>query len=177
VGDDAAVMCQDSSSELGQRLFDFGSRRGLGNSHRRLFWFGPRNSCGSPRARQRSPSLSVGRTRPLRAVLRHQRPRSRHRRPRTRLRRSRRHRSAHRRAENGFGIGKASSSCFGANEVALLIKILAYNLMRRWVSAELPTIASWRSSWIRSAAILIPARLLRSGGRWLLRRAPRPMPN
>lgn len=79
--------------------------------------------------------------------------------------------------KNGFGIGKASSSCFGANEVALLIKILAYNLMRRWVSAELPAIASWRSSWIRRAAILIPARLLRSGGRWLLRRAPRPMLN
>lgn len=79
--------------------------------------------------------------------------------------------------KNGFGIGKASSSCFGANEVALLIKLLAYNLMRRWVSAELPAIASWRSSWIRRAAILIPARLLRSGGRWLLRRAPRPMLN
>lgn len=79
--------------------------------------------------------------------------------------------------KNGFGIGKASSSCFGANEVALLIKLLAYNLMRRWVSAELPAIASWRSSWIRRAAILVPARLLRSGGRWLLRRAPRPMLN
>jgi hypothetical protein len=79
--------------------------------------------------------------------------------------------------KNGFGIGKASSSCFGANEAALLIKILAYNLMRRWVSAELPAVASWRSSWIRRAAILIPARLLRSGGRWLLRRAPRPLLN
>lgn len=79
--------------------------------------------------------------------------------------------------KNGFGIGKASSSCFGANEAAFLIKLLAYNLMRRWVSAELPAIASWRSSWIRRAAILIPARLLRSGGRWLLRRAPRPMLN
>jgi hypothetical protein len=79
--------------------------------------------------------------------------------------------------KNGFGIGKVSSSSFDANEAALLIKLLAYNLMRRWVSAELPAIASWRSSWIRRAAILIPARLLRSGGRWLLRRAPRPMLN
>lgn len=79
--------------------------------------------------------------------------------------------------KNGFGIGKASSSCFGANEAAFLIKLLAYNLMRRWVFADLPAIASWRSSWIRRAAILIPARLLRSGGRWLLRRAPRPMLN
>ncbi len=79
--------------------------------------------------------------------------------------------------KNGFGIGKASSSRFSANEAAFLIKLLAYNLMRRWVSAELPAIAAWRSSWIRRAAILVPARLLRSGGRWLLRRAPRPMLN
>jgi hypothetical protein len=79
--------------------------------------------------------------------------------------------------KNGFGIGKSSSSSFHANEAALLLKLLAYNLMRRWVAAELPTLASWRASWIRRAALLIPARLLRSGGRWLLRRAPRPMLN
>ena len=80
--------------------------------------------------------------------------------------------------KNGFAIGKASSSSFDANEAALLIKLLAYNLLRRWVAAELPpSVASWRSSWIRRAAILIPARLLRSGGRWLIRRAPRPMLN
>ncbi len=80
--------------------------------------------------------------------------------------------------KNGFGIGKASSACFDANEAALLIKLLAYNLMRRWVAAELPpSVASWRSNWIRRAAILIPARLLRSGGRWLIRQAPRPMLN
>jgi hypothetical protein len=34
--------------------------------------------------------------------------------------------------ENGFAIGKASSSSFDANEAALLIKLLAYNLLRRW---------------------------------------------
>ena len=79
--------------------------------------------------------------------------------------------------KNGFGIGKVSTSSFGANEAGFLIKLLAYNLMRRWVAAELPAIASWRSSWIRRAAILVPARLLRSGGRWLLRRAHRPMLN
>jgi len=45
--------------------------------------------------------------------------------------------------------------------------------MRRWVVAELAAIAAW----IRRVAIVIPARLLRSGGRWLLRRAPRPMLN
>lgn len=80
--------------------------------------------------------------------------------------------------KNGFGIGKASSSCFSANEAAFLIKILAYNLLRRWTAAELPSCASdWRSSWVRRMAILIPARLLRAGGRRQIRRAPRPMLN
>ena len=79
--------------------------------------------------------------------------------------------------KNGFGIGKASSSDFCANEAAFLLKLLAYNLMRRWTAAELPPLAVWRSSWIRRFALLVPARLLRSGGRWMIRRAPRPMLN
>jgi len=79
--------------------------------------------------------------------------------------------------KTGFGIGKISSADFAANEAALLLKLLAYNLLRRWVAAEVPVAAQWRSSWIRRACILIPARLLRSGGRWLIRRAPRPLLN
>jgi hypothetical protein len=79
--------------------------------------------------------------------------------------------------KNGFGIGKASSTDFNANEAAFLLKLLAYNLMRRWTAAEFPALAAWRSSWIRRLALFIPARLLRSGGRWIIRRAPRPMLN
>lgn len=79
--------------------------------------------------------------------------------------------------KNGFGIGKASSADFNANEAAFLIKLLAYNLMRRWTAVQFPALTTWRSSWIRRLAILVPARLLRSGGRWLIRRAPRPMLN
>jgi hypothetical protein len=79
--------------------------------------------------------------------------------------------------KNGFGIGKASSPDFDANEAAFLIKLLAYNLLRRWTTAAFPALAIWRSSWIRRFAILVPARLLRSGGRWTIRRAPRPMLN
>jgi hypothetical protein len=79
--------------------------------------------------------------------------------------------------KNGFAIGKASSADFNANEAAFLIKLLAYNLMRRWTTAQYPALTSWRSSWIRRLAVLIPARLLRSGGRWIIRRAPRPMLN
>lgn len=77
--------------------------------------------------------------------------------------------------KNGFGIGKVSTSAFDANEAALLSKLLAYNLMRRWVVASFAPAARWRASWIRRTGVGIPARLLRSGGRWELRLAPRPL--
>lgn len=79
--------------------------------------------------------------------------------------------------KNAFGIGKASTSDFAANEAAFLLKLLAYNVMRRWVAHSCPTATRWRASWIRRACVLVPARLLRSGGRWILRLAPRPMLN
>jgi hypothetical protein len=79
--------------------------------------------------------------------------------------------------KNCFAIGKASSADFNANEAAFLIKLLAYNLMHRWTAAQFPALAAWRSGWIRRLAVLIPARLVRSGGRWIIRRAPRPMLN
>lgn len=79
--------------------------------------------------------------------------------------------------KNGFGIGKVSTSAFEANEAAFLIKLLAYNLMRRWVVTNFPPAARWRASWVRRACISVPARLLRSGGRWELRLAPRPLLN
>lgn len=79
--------------------------------------------------------------------------------------------------KNGFGIGKVSTSDFQANEAAFLIKLLAYNLMRRWATQTCEPIAHWRASWIRRAIVCVPARLLRSSGRWELRLAPRPMLN
>ena len=41
---------------------------------------------------------------------------------------------------------------FDANEALLLIRMLAYNLVRRWIQV----IRSWRMSWMREAYILIP---------------------
>ena len=80
--------------------------------------------------------------------------------------------------KTAFGIGKVSTGSFDANEAALLLKMLAYNLMRRWVAATcVGKSRSWRASWIRRACVLIPARLLRTGGRWILRLAPRPLLN
>ncbi len=77
--------------------------------------------------------------------------------------------------KGGFGIGKVSSSSFDANEAGFLIKVLAFNLLRRWVQARHRPIASWRTSWLRRLCVQVPGRLLRSGGRWELRLAPRPM--
>ncbi len=81
--------------------------------------------------------------------------------------------------KNAFGIGYAPTNTFDANEAALLLKLLAYNLMRRWVLSLCPgtAVAHWRATWMRRACVLVPARLLRVGGRWQLRLAPRPMLN
>jgi hypothetical protein len=77
--------------------------------------------------------------------------------------------------KGGFGIGKVSTDCFSANEAAFLLKVLAFNLLRRWVQARHRAIASWRTPWLRRVCVMVPGRLLRSGGRWELRLAPRPM--
>lgn len=79
--------------------------------------------------------------------------------------------------KNDFGIGKVSSEAFDANEAAFLLKVLAYNLVRRWVASMRIPIESWRACWVRHACICIPARLVRTGGRAVLRLAPRPMMN
>lgn len=79
--------------------------------------------------------------------------------------------------KHAFGIGKVPTASFAANEAALLLKLLAYHLLRRWVEDELPELAVWRTTWIRRACVCVPARLLRSGGRWTLRLAPRRMLN
>ena len=77
--------------------------------------------------------------------------------------------------KGGFGIGKVSTDCFDANEAAFLLKVLAFNLLRRWVQARHRAVASWRTPWTRRVCVQIPGRLLRAGGRWELRLAPRPM--
>jgi hypothetical protein len=79
--------------------------------------------------------------------------------------------------KSGFGIGKHSSAIFDANEAAFLLKMLAYNLVRRFVNESHPAAREWRMPWIRHVLILIPGRLLRAEGRWELRLAPRAMLN
>lgn len=77
--------------------------------------------------------------------------------------------------KGSLAIGKVSTDAFDANEAAFLLKLLAFNLLRCWVQRMPAAIRTWRTSWIRRLCVQVPARLLRSGGRWLLRLAPRPM--
>lgn len=77
--------------------------------------------------------------------------------------------------KNGVGIGKVSTDCFDANEAAFLLKVLAFNLVRRWIATRHPAAKTWRMTWIRDVCVRVPGRLLRAGGRWQLRLASRPM--
>lgn len=66
-------------------------------------------------------------------------------------------------------IGKAPSAVFDANHAAFLIKLLAHNLFRWFLSEKYTALARWRTSWARRVTILRPGRLLRSGRRATLR--------
>lgn len=75
--------------------------------------------------------------------------------------------------KHGWDIGKVPSRDFAANHVMLLIKLLAHNLMQRFVRWLDPTLCSWRIPWLRHALICVPGRLIRSGRQWRLRVPPR----
>lgn len=74
--------------------------------------------------------------------------------------------------KNGWGIGEAPCWAFHANHAVLLLKLLAHNLMRRFVRRVAPHLTRWRVSWIRRALVRVPGRLVRSGRQWLLRVPP-----
>jgi hypothetical protein len=76
--------------------------------------------------------------------------------------------------KGAYGIGKVPSADFEANHAALLIKLLAHNLLRRFVLAMAPALAAWRAPWLRRALIVVPGRLGRHGRSLSLRLAPRP---
>ena len=78
--------------------------------------------------------------------------------------------------KNAWGIGAVPTADFCANHAALVIKLLAHNLLRRYARARVPRpVQSWRSEWVRRALILVPGRIIRSGRRLTLRMAPRPI--
>lgn len=67
-----------------------------------------------------------------------------------------------------WGIGKISSESFDANHATLLLKLLAHNLLRRYVAEKAPHLRSWRAPWLRRALILLPGRLVTTAGRRLV---------
>jgi hypothetical protein len=74
--------------------------------------------------------------------------------------------------KSGWGIGKIPSQDFHANHAVFLLKLLAHNVMRRFVRWTAPHLSTWRIPWLRRALINIPGRLLRSGRQWTLRFPP-----
>jgi hypothetical protein len=76
--------------------------------------------------------------------------------------------------KGAWGIGKIPSTDFNANHAALLLKLLTHNLLRRYVLAQAPALATWRAPWIRRALLVVPGRFGRSGRSPRLRLAPRP---
>jgi hypothetical protein len=76
--------------------------------------------------------------------------------------------------KGAWGIGKIPSADFNGNHAALLLKLLTHNLLRRYVLATAPALASWRAPWLRRALLVVPGRFGRSGRRPRLRLAPRP---
>lgn|SRR5512135_7481 len=66
--------------------------------------------------------------------------------------------------KHAWSIGKIPSQTFAANHAAFLIKLLAFNLMRRFVTRLSRTFA-WRGAWARRGIINVPGRLSCSGRR------------
>lgn len=71
--------------------------------------------------------------------------------------------------KHAWGIGKVPSQVFEANHAMLLLKVLAYNLMRRYAIGLFPDLSRWRAPWLRRALVLVPGRLVHSSRLWSLR--------
>jgi len=77
--------------------------------------------------------------------------------------------------KNGWGLTDTPSWAFLANHAAMLLKLLAHNLVRAFVRDVAPRLAAsrWRIHWLRRALIHVAGRLVHSGRRWVLRVSPR----
>jgi hypothetical protein len=73
----------------------------------------------------------------------------------------------------GFsGIGQASCYAFDANHAAFLLKLLAFNLVDRFVHTMHPELPRWRTNWRRRTLLCCPGRLSRSARRRKLHLPP-----
>jgi Transposase DDE domain group 1 len=74
--------------------------------------------------------------------------------------------------KNGWGLGKMPTNDFDANHALMLVKVLAYNLLRRFVESVAPSLSRWSTTWMRRALIVLPGRLIHHAHRWVLRISP-----
>jgi hypothetical protein len=70
-----------------------------------------------------------------------------------------------------WAIGKVPTASFDANHAALLLKLLAFNLLRRFIDDRYVALTRWRTAWIRRVIITRAGRLLRGPGRTRVLRA------
>ncbi|MBN2872794.1 MAG: IS1380 family transposase, partial [Halothiobacillaceae bacterium] len=73
--------------------------------------------------------------------------------------------------KNGVGIGKVPTGHFEANHAMMLLKLLAHNLMRAYVTAAASDLP-WRGPWLVRALLRVPGRLSRSGRQLRLHTPP-----
>lgn len=65
--------------------------------------------------------------------------------------------------KGSWGIGQSASYGFAANHAAFLLKLLAHNLLERYVATLFPDLPRWRTPWRRRTLLRCPGRLSRSG--------------
>ena len=70
--------------------------------------------------------------------------------------------------KHGYGIGKVPTDDFDANHVMLLLKLLTYNLVERFVRSQHPTLSSWSIAWKRCFLFCVPGRLVHHAHRYEL---------
>ena len=78
--------------------------------------------------------------------------------------------------KSAWSIGKAKGAQFDANHAAFLIKLLAYNVFRRFVAEKYEAVSQWRTPWARRTLVLRPGRITRSGRRTTLHTMPLVIP-
>lgn len=64
-----------------------------------------------------------------------------------------------------WAIGKVPTAGFDANHAALLLKLLAFNLFRRFIDDRHAAVARWRTAWLRRVIVTRAGRLVRAAGR------------
>jgi hypothetical protein len=65
--------------------------------------------------------------------------------------------------KGALGLGHHSGWHPDATHAAMLVGVLAHNLILDWVDAEYPPLRMWRLPWLRRAPIRVPGRRTRSG--------------